>query len=246
MREWLVNDVNFDAAVVNGASLNALEGYLVMVLEAEGGQNNMRLPATDILRALGAAVPSPAIASALAKIDDDEMSPAETATATEIALREAAAFDGSNAAFCRWASRRFAVRPRAGVDRCMYAAPLSSRLWLLATSVSDGGGASQAFWRWRLDKECNMTPRRNEGGGFLENDNSLRVDAMLVLAALRAIKDGEEQAALVATILEEAVAHCEWVLPDEWATAVPGAVATEFIDLLTRWAKGKPTFPGPQ
>ena len=36
VREWLVNDVNFDAAVVNGASLNALEGYLVMVLEAEG------------------------------------------------------------------------------------------------------------------------------------------------------------------------------------------------------------------
>ena len=87
-----------------------------------------------------------------------------------------------------------------------------------------------------------MTPRF-----YIENQTtSLRIDAMLVLAGLRAIKDKEEQAALVATILEEAVAHCEWVLPDEWATAVPGAVATEFIDLLTRWAKGKPTFPGPQ
>lgn len=233
--------MKFDAAVVNGASVDALEGFLVMVLEAEGGQTNMRLPVTGVLRALGAAVASPLIESALSKIDDEE-SPAEAATAIELALRAVAAFDGSSAAFCRWASRRFAVRPQAGLDGCTYAVPLRKQLLALATEVSQGRGASHAFWRWRLDKEGNMSPRR-----YIEkHTTSLRVDAMLVLAGLRAIEDEEEQAALVTTILEEAVAHSEWVLPAVLATtAEPGTVATAFKDLLSRWAKGKPILLAP-
>ncbi|EOD29198.1 hypothetical protein EMIHUDRAFT_449809 [Emiliania huxleyi CCMP1516] len=113
-REWLMNDVGFQPAVINGASVDALEGFMVIVLEAEGGSLNMRLHLTAVLRALGASVTSPLITTALEKIDTAS---AGAATATEIVLRAAAAFDGSTVGFCRWASRRFAgnMNPRAKI-----------------------------------------------------------------------------------------------------------------------------------
>lgn len=241
-REWLINDVGFQAAVINGASVDALEGFMVIVLEAEGGSLNMRLHLTAVLRALGASVTSPLITTALEKIDT---APAGAATVTEIVLRAAAAFDGSTAGFCRWASRRFAVRPLPGRDRYEFASPLRTRIDSLARAVGGGAGSSSnenagvaiEFWRWWLDGKGNMNPRANTA----EENSSLLVDATLVLAALSGVED-EEQEELVAAILREAQRHCGWALPAELsvATESPRAVASLFVEyFLSGWAEGE-------
>lgn len=247
VREWLINDVGFHAAVINGASVDALEGLLVIVLEAEGGEEggslNMRFHITAVLRALGASVTSPLIATALEKID---AAPAGVATTTEIVLRAAAAFDGSTAGFCRWASRRFAVRPLPGRDRYAFASPLRTRIESLARAVGGGAGSSSnenagvavEFWRWWLDTDGNMNPR----AGTAEENSSLLVDATLVLAALSGVEDEEEQEELVAAILREAQRHCGWALPAELsvATESPRAVASLFVEyFLSGWAEGE-------
>lgn len=249
-----MNDVGFQPAVINGASVDALEGFMVIVLEAEGGSLNMRLHLTAVLRALGASVTSPLITTALEKIDTAS---AGAATATEIVLRAAAAFDGSTVGFCRWASRRFAVRPLPGRDRYAFASPLRSRIGSLARAVGGGagslagavgGGAGSSsndnagvaveFWRWWLDGKGNMNPRAK----IPEESSSLLVDATLVLAALSGVEDEEEQEELVAAILREAQLHCGWALPAELsvATESPRAVASLFVEyFLSGWAEGE-------